>query len=115
VGWSILKNEEAAETSNPSYVKYIRQAFGDAYRLSDKNWNKVKKGNFFNPARHIGDFNAKKVIMFHAKDDPYIPWKVVSQFAHKTGIRLYSFARGGHLETTKTIIKYWARISAHFC
>src|SRR6185437_12151640 len=36
VDWSILPHSERAETSNPSYVAYIREAFGGAYRLSER-------------------------------------------------------------------------------
>lgn len=114
VDWAILPDEQPKETSNKSYAAYIRQAFGHGYRLSDANWNKLFSGTFFNPANHIKELNPEKVIMFHAKDDPYIPWKVVDQFAKKTGIRLYSFARGGHLDTILTVQKQWAKVQKFF-
>ena len=41
VDWSILKTSEKAETSNPSYIAYIREAFGNAYRLTERNWSKA--------------------------------------------------------------------------
>src|SRR5215470_9576940 len=34
VDWSILPRSEKAETSNPNYAAYIREAFGQGYRLS---------------------------------------------------------------------------------
>lgn len=114
VDWGILPEEQTKETSNKNYAAYIREAFGNAYRLSDTNWNKVMKGNFFNPAKHLKEFNAEKVIMFHAKDDPYIPWKGVSDFAKKTGIHLKLSARGGHLDTVTTVQKNWATIAQFF-
>src|SRR6185312_2266228 len=52
VDWSILAHSERAETSNPSYAAYIREAFGNAYRLSDANWQKLRAGRFYNPAHH---------------------------------------------------------------
>jgi len=55
VDWSILKNSEKAETSNPSYAAYIREAFGNGYRLSAKNWNKLRTGRFYNPIHHRTD------------------------------------------------------------
>lgn len=33
VDWSILPVEEKTETSNPNYAAYIREAFGNGYRL----------------------------------------------------------------------------------
>ncbi len=49
VDWSILRSALQAETSNPSYAAYIREAFGQGYRLSEKNWKKLYSGTFFNP------------------------------------------------------------------
>ena len=99
VDWAILPKAEKAETSNPSYAAYIREAFGHGYRLSDRNWHKLRGGKFFNPAYHAGEINAAKIMMFHAKDDPYVPYKSVKKFADQTGVKLNSFARGGHLST----------------
>ncbi len=114
VDWSVLRDEQEKETSNPSYPAYLREAWGNAYRLSDKNWNKLLKGNFYNPARHIDEFQASKAMMFHAKDDPYIPWKLVAGFAKRTGIKLNLLPRGGHLSTTLTVQKHWPRIRRFF-
>ncbi len=52
VDWSILHSALKAETANPSYVAYVREAFGHGYRLSEKNWNKLYSGKFFNPIHH---------------------------------------------------------------
>jgi len=49
VDWSILGTAEKAETANANYAEYIREAFGNAYRLSDANWNKLRRGNFYSP------------------------------------------------------------------
>ncbi len=114
VDWGILRDEEEKETSNSSYPAYIREAFGNGYRLSDKNWNKLRRGNFYNPARYIGRLQGSRIMMFHAKDDPYIPWKQVENFARFAGIRLNLLARGGHLSTTATVQRHWPRIRRFF-
>lgn len=114
VDWSILRKEEKLETSNPSYAAYIRKAFGNGYRLSDKNWRKLYGGKFYNPAHHIGEIAASKVLMFHAKDDPYIPYPVVRNFAEKTGIHLHSLRTGGHISTEYVVQRYWPEISRFF-
>ena len=85
VDWAILRKEQKKETSNPSYPAYIRAAFGNGYRLSAKNWNKLHGGVFYNPAHHLKELTASKILMFHAKDDPYIPWKLVDGFARRVG------------------------------
>lgn len=114
VDWSILKNSEKAETSNPSYVAYLRSAFGGAYRLSARNWNKLYTGTFYNPVHHVKDIDSTKIMMFHAKDDPSVPWKTVAQFAKSTGVRLKLLSRGGHLSTDHVVRHYWRQIDRFF-
>jgi pimeloyl-ACP methyl ester carboxylesterase len=110
VDWSILRKEQLKETSNPSYPAYIRAAFGNGYRLSATNWNKLHGGVFYNPAHHLKDLTPSKIMIFHAKDDPYIPWNLVDGFARRAGIKLKLFARGGHLKTEYVVQKYWRQI-----
>jgi pimeloyl-ACP methyl ester carboxylesterase len=110
VDWSILRKEQNKETSNPSYPAYIRAAFGNAYRLSTANWNKLHGGVFYNPAHHMNELTASKIFIIHAKDDPYIPWKVVDRFARRTGVKFKLLSRGGHLKTEYIVQRYWAEI-----
>jgi pimeloyl-ACP methyl ester carboxylesterase len=114
VDWSVLPKEEKLETSNPSYAAYIREAFGAGYRLSDRNWKKLGTGGFFNPARHRDQFTPSKIMMFHAVDDPYIPYRMVKDFAERAGIQLKSLRRGGHIKTEYVIRKYWTTIRQFF-
>ena len=114
VDWSILRRSEKAETSNPSYAAYIREAFGNGYRLSDKNWEKLYSGTFYNPAHHVREIDPSKIMMFHAKDDPYVPWRSVDRFARRTGAKLKLFARGGHLSTERIVQRYWPQIQKFF-
>jgi pimeloyl-ACP methyl ester carboxylesterase len=110
VDWTILRSSEHAETSNPSYVAYIREAFGHAYRLNQKNWSRLYGGAFYNPMHHASEVDPAKIMMFHAQDDPFVPWRSVARFARITGVRLNLFRRGGHLSTDATVRKYWPRI-----
>lgn len=107
VDWGILDQEQEKETSNPSYPAYLREAFGNAYRLTDRNWNKLRAGKFFNPLARLAEFDGSKILMFHAKDDPYIPWRGVRDFADHVGARLHLLARGGHLSTQHTVRSHW--------
>jgi dipeptidyl aminopeptidase/acylaminoacyl peptidase len=114
VDWGILATEERLETSNPSYAAYIREAFGNGYRLSGSNWRKLHGGKFYNPANHVKEIDPEKIMMFHAKDDPYVPYRSVEKFADQTGVKLNLFARGGHLSTEMIVQKYWGRIKKFF-
>jgi dipeptidyl aminopeptidase/acylaminoacyl peptidase len=114
VDWAILRREQKKETSNPSYTGYIREAFGNGYRLSDKNWKKLRGGKFYNPAYHANEVKASKVMIFHAEDDPYVPYRTVEKFAQRTGVRLKLLRRGGHLSTDLIVRKYWQQIRMFF-
>ncbi len=114
VDWAILSREQKKETSNPSYAAYIRAAFGNGYRLSDKNWKKLSGGKFYNPLYHAPEITASKVWMFHAEDDPYVPYRSVTNFARVTGVRLKLLRRGGHLSTDWIVRKYWKEIREFF-
>jgi pimeloyl-ACP methyl ester carboxylesterase len=118
VDWAILDGEEEKETSNPSYAAYIREAWGNGYRLRERNWKKLSAGKFFNPMHHVVEFGAAeirpKIRMFHAQDDPFVPWRSVEKFAKITGVRLKLFPRGGHLSTDWVVRKYWREIDRFF-
>ena len=114
VDWTILPKEQKKETSNPSYARYIREAFGNGYRLSEKNWRKLGAGKFYNPIRRADEIIPSKIMMFHAQDDPYVPWRSVGRFAAKTGVKLKLLKRGGHLRTEYVVEKYWPVIREFF-
>lgn len=114
VDWAILRKEQKKETSNPSYTAYLREAFGNGYRLEAKDWAKLYGGRFYNPAFHIKEMDPSKLMLFHAKDDPYIPWRSVAGFARKTGAKLNLFKRGGHLSTDRIVRKHWKKIEKFF-
>ena len=98
VDWAILSREQKKETSNPSYAAYIRAAFGNGYRLSDRNWRKLSDGKFYNPAYHAREIMASKVLMFHAEDDPYIPYRSVVEFSPEYGSEVEVVSTGRAFE-----------------
>ena len=114
VDWGILNKTEKVETSKQNYAEYIREAFGNGYRLSDANWAKLRTGTFYNPWQHRKEIDASKVLMFHAKDDPSVPYARTKQFAEITGIKLKTLQRGGHISTDYITRKYWREIKKFF-
>lgn len=114
VDWSILPEAEKAETSKPNYAEYIREAFGNAYRLSDANWRKLRAGDFYNPWHHRNEIDGSKVMMIHAQDDPYVPYERSRKFAEMSGAKLKSLRRGGHISTDYVTRKYWPAIKKFF-
>ena len=114
VDWEILRGSEKAETANPSYAAYIHAAFGRGYRLSERNWKKLSSGTFYNPMHHVDEIDASKIMMFHAKDDPHVPYESVVDFGRRTGVKLKLLRRGGHLSTDFIVRKYWGEIGEFF-
>jgi pimeloyl-ACP methyl ester carboxylesterase len=114
VDWSILDKAEKAETSKANYADYIRQAFGNGYRLSDANWRKLRSGTFYNPWHHRNEIDGSNVLMFHAKDDPNVPYQTTKKFVEITGARLKTLKRGGHISTDYVTRKYWVEIKKFF-
>jgi predicted alpha/beta hydrolase family esterase len=53
-------------------------------------------------------------MIFHAKDDPYIPWRSVDRFAKRTGSKIKMLARGGHLKTEYIVQNYWPQVKQFF-
>jgi len=114
VDWSILDEAEKAETSKANYAEYIREAFGNAYRLSDENWQKLRRGTFYNPWHHRNEIDGSKVLMFHAQDDPNVPYERTRKLAEITGARLKTLKRGGHISTDYIVRRYWVQIKKFF-
>jgi dipeptidyl aminopeptidase/acylaminoacyl peptidase len=114
VDWSILDDAEKAETSKANYVEYIREAFGNGYRLSNANWEKLRSGTFYNPWHHRTEITASKVMLFHAKDDPNVPYEGSERFAEITGVSLKPLKRGGHVSTDYIVRRYWTQIKRFF-
>ena len=114
VDWSILDEAEKAETSRSNYAEYIRLAFGNGYRLSDANWRNLRSGTFYNPWHHRKEIEASKVLLFHAKDDPNVPYARTKKFAEITGARLKTLQRGGHISTDYITRRYWSEIRKFF-
>lgn len=114
VDWSILDKAERAETSKANYADYIRQAFGNAYRLSDANWHKLRTGALYNPWHHRQEIDGAKVLLFHAKDDPHVPYERTREFSKITGAKLKSLSRGAHISTDYVVRRYWVQIKKFF-
>jgi pimeloyl-ACP methyl ester carboxylesterase len=112
--WEILDRSEKLECTNENYAAYIREAFGNAYRLTDANWEKLRGGKFYSPWARRAEITAGKVLLIHAMDDPHVPYEGSARFAEETGVKLKTVRRGGHLSTEWVVRKYWVWIGKFF-
>lgn len=88
---------------------FVREGFGQGYRFKKADWNKLSRGNLYNPAaslqgsntwaRKNGNkpfFDGSKIFMIHAQDDEVCTYKAAHHFAKQCGARLKTYQRGGH-------------------
>lgn len=91
--------------------RFIRAAFGNAYRGAARDFNKLKTGKFYNPAHEAASIDGAKLLIFHAKDDTTVSVKTSVAFAHAIGARLVLLKRGGHFSLSNTMApEFWKKI-----
>lgn len=86
--------------------EYIHNVFGEAYRFSDSDFNRLGVDDqFFNPIAHIAEYNPEKICIMHAKDDMIVSYEAVKQFLDVVHCTHHIVSRGGHFSV---------RVSTHF-
>jgi len=87
----------------------LKEGYGEAYRLNKRSWNRLAKGHFYNPVRHIKELDGEKIIIFHARDDDVVRFRPVAKFARQLGCQLVALKTGGHLSSSMLTRRryYW--------
>lgn len=80
--------------------RFVRGAFGEAYRFSHANWKKLSSGKFYNPIGNLRAIDGNKVMIIRAKDDGVVSPRSVKKFAEASGAHLMWRPRGGHLSAS---------------
>jgi len=109
--WRVETKTEPIET----LTRFTREAFGNGYRGTKKDWGKLKTGTFYNPAHEAAHIDGGKLFIIHAKDDKVVYAKTSAAFARATGARLTLLPRGGHLSMSTVMIpEFWNPIKKFF-
>jgi len=87
------------------FENFVKEAFGSAYRFPAKNWNKLKKGKFYNPISDLKKIDGDKIMIFHAKDDKIVSHVPLERFKEITGANVIMRKRGGHFGLTNLMEK----------
>lgn len=91
--------------------RFTREAFGNGYRGTVRDWRKLESGAFSNPAHEAKSIDGAKLLIFHAKDDTIVSAKTSATFARATGAQLVLLPRGGHLSLSNTMtLAFWKKI-----
>jgi len=80
VDWGFCRESRRRRLRIPA-MQHIFGRRSGGYRLSERNWKKLLDGKFYNPMYRAAEVDATKVMMFHAQDDPYVPYRSVQKFA----------------------------------
>jgi pimeloyl-ACP methyl ester carboxylesterase len=104
VDWT--EEQQSTTQSLTEFRAYIRMYFGEAYRFSDSDFDRLGiDTQFFNPIAHLSEYDPKKVFIIHAKDDMIVSYQAVERFLAEVACERQIVARGGHFS---------ARISTEF-
>lgn len=97
------RKESSVEPLDFMY-RFVGEGFGEAYRVSRKDWNKLKNGVFYSPIGQLEHIEREKIFMIHAEDDEVVPILPVKHFAKRARVRLKTYKYGGHFGT-KILLK----------
>lgn len=93
------------------FYQIVKNAFGQGYRMSKQDWDKLKTGKFYNPIKQLNLIDPSKVLLIHAKDDDVVAAKSVKKLTALIGSGLIMLNTGGHMPTaTITEPRFWPRI-----
>jgi len=77
-------------------ARFVKDAFGEAYRFSMKDWGKLGGGMFYNPRAYAKEIDGRKIIILHARNDDSVSFGPVEKFARAIGAEFLPFRTGGH-------------------
>lgn len=91
--------------------KFMMEAFGNGYRFAPKDFMKLKKGGFYNPADSIKDLSANKIMIYHARDDEVVAFGPTESFTKELRCTFVPHKIGGHLSISMMHTpRFWKKI-----
>jgi dipeptidyl aminopeptidase/acylaminoacyl peptidase len=82
---------------------FIKDAFGEAFRFTQKDWKKLGTKTFFNPIDIASKVSGDKILLIHAKDDQLAAYEPTKLFAQLSGAKLMTLKSGGHLSGSRLL------------
>jgi len=92
---------ESPEEPHEQFAKFVKEGFGQGYRIPKGNLEKLKVGEFYNPFGHMQEIPGNKIFIIHADDDKIVIPGPILEFAEVTKSKLLMLKRGGHFGTGK--------------
>lgn len=89
-----------SETEPMGWFKdFCRRNFGNGYRFSDENWEKLASGQMYNPVNHQDNIQSHKLMVLHAEDDKVVHIGLVKKFVEAVDCKHLYTKKGGHLSS----------------
>ena len=82
---------------------FLPHGFGNCYRFSKKNWNRLSQNEFYSPVKEADTIDGRKLLLVHAKDDTCVPYSYTKKFAEQTRAKLITLRSGGHFGFNKSV------------
>lgn len=96
VDWRVDSPEEPMDW----LYSFVKDGFGEGYRFTKKDWDRLSKGKFYNPIDHINELSGKKLMLIHAQDDEIVPAEPTIALAKEINAKLVLKRTGGHLSSS---------------
>jgi len=92
---------ESPEEPFDQFKRFVKEGFGEGYRIPEGNLEKLKSGEFYNPFGHMDEIPGEKILIIHADDDKIVIPGPILEFAEVTKSKLLMLKKGGHFGTGK--------------
>lgn len=94
----VLDWRDQGDTTEPieTIEWFVKEAFGEGYRIIKNGWKKILSGAFYNPATSLETIDGKKCLIVTSEDDDVVSKKAVKSFCNNSGAKLIFAKKGGH-------------------
>lgn len=80
---------------------FIKKAFGQGYRFSNENWQKMTRGDIFNPPQKLDKEKSEKILVLYDKSDESINYNKIEGYCSANNIKTVEIKDLGHLSFSK--------------
>jgi len=88
VDWNILDRPKRSKPQKRVTPNISGKRLGTDIVFRMQTGKMLRSGTFYNPWHHLTEITASKVMIFHAKDDPHVPYEGSRHFSELTGVAL---------------------------
>ncbi len=92
----VINWRQEADESMEWEHQVIQDGYAQGYRYTKTDWDRLSRGEFFQPAATVDEFDPEKIFLAHAQDDTVVPIGPVQEFVLQVPCKHIYFKKGGH-------------------